>query len=254
MADEMNAYGGFTQVFVDEGEEKWHCPIAYVGEDELGDHPYAVTTLPGANGHPHHFSTKSLCEWVSENHTNPMTRQYIPGVEQAKLERRFQLLTEFPALNKRVPIDFDSIFSDPAADKSILHGRVEPESFPCFFPFEGVAPSDRREAGKNTLEPLPIGSWLIRKGSIKSVEKAAGTNTPANSYVFMIKVADGYQNIPFIHFFGYGFRICFDFTTGTDLTYRAPPLDDVTNWYFTFADLLTNPYLSTLDLTKSVTL
>lgn len=252
--DQMNAYGGYTQLLVEEDGNEWHCPIAFVTESELGNHPYAATTLPGADGHPHLLSIESLFKWVSTNHTNPMTREYIPRVEEAKLERRFQLLTEFPTLDKRTPIDFESILSDPTADKSVLHGRVEPELLPCFCSFDEVAPSDRRGAGRSLLEPLPVGSWLIRKGSIKSVEKAAGTNTPANSYVFMIKTVDGYQNIPFIHFFGYGFRICFDFVNGTDLAVRAPPLEDVTDWYFTFYDLLTYEKLSTLDLTKAVTL
>lgn len=254
MDDQMNLYSDFTQVFDDEEKEEWHCPIAYVGQNELGNHPYAVTSLPGEDGHLHFFSTESLWEWVSEKQTNPMTRQHIPLVEQAKLRRRFQLLIEFPALDKTVPINFESIFYNPVADKSVLHKRVEPESFSCFFPFEEVVPKDRRKAGKNILEPLPVGSWLIRKGSIKSVEKAAGTNTPANSYVFMIKNADGYENIPFIHFFGYGFRICFDFASGTDLSDRALNLEDITNWYFTFADLLTDSRLSKIDLIKAVAL
>lgn len=246
----MYSYGDFTQIEIGEG---WVCPIAMVGEDVI-IHPYGVSTMPGPDGYTYHFSTDSLWKWVSVHHRNPLTREYVPRVVEAKLERRSQLLTEFPDWDKRVSIDITPLFSDPTADRSILYRRVEPSTLSCFFSFDGAAPSSRRKEAKTILDPLPLGSWLIRKGSIKSVEKATGTNTAANSYVLMIKVADGYQNIPFIHFFGYGFRVCFDFSNGTDLTVRAPPLEDVTYWYFTFGDMLTHPDLVGLDLTKAVSL
>lgn len=260
MADETNNYYAYTQIptFLNASEtsefpEPWRCPIEYVGENELGYHPYSITTLPGISGHKHHFSTKSVWEWVSRNHTNPMTREYIPPVEMEKLKRRCQILDEYPLLDKRVSIDFDKLFSDPTCDKSVLHNRITISSLPCFFQLDTITPSERRNAAKEILKNKEVGSWLIRKGSIKSVEKAAGTNTPANSYVIMIKRSeDRYSNIPFIHFFGYGFRICHDFTRSDDLTVHSPSLEDTTNWYFTFADLLTHPELSELEFNKAI--
>ena len=250
--DKMNPYGSFTQFSSDE-EEEWICPIERATEDELGNHPYAISTMPGADGHPHHFSTKSLYEWVDANHTNPMTREYVPLVERKKLARRLLLTREFPSLDKREPIDYASLFTDPTADMSVLHRRVEPSELPCFHSFDGIEPSGRRNAANVLLTPdtISVGSWLIRKGSIKSVEKAAVTNTPANSYVFTIKTKDGFKFIPFIHFFGYGFRICLDFEKGADLKKRIFSLDDASNWYFTFGDLV-NKGLVELDFSNAV--
>lgn len=246
--DSFNLYGDFTCIPQENEREEWKCPIELMSVEECGDHPYAITSLPGRDGHLHHFSTKALVEWINHNTINPLTREPLVQVELRKLLRRHEILCEFPEL---VPIDYSTIF-DPTTSMDVLYGPVEPSSFSCFFPFSGVSPRDRREKGVEVLEPHPVGSWIIRKGSIKSVEKAAGTNTPANSYVFMIRSSDGYKNIPFIHFFGYGFKVCFEFARDTDLTIRSPSLNDVTDWYFTFHDLLKSSYLSTLDWTKPV--
>ena len=109
--DRENPYGMFTQLPSNEAEaEEWVCPIERATQEELGYHPYEITTLPGPGGHKHHFSLKVLYDWVCMSHINPLTREHIPIVEEEKLKRRLQLLEEYPLWDKREDINILPLF------------------------------------------------------------------------------------------------------------------------------------------------
>lgn len=244
-----NNYLEFTQL---SDPTIWECPIARKTEEECGKHPYAVTTLPGRDGHKYYFYTPDLATWLIRNKINPLTREIIFEVEFQKIMRRNQLIELFPDWNKEDELNINTLFSNLEADKSVLFRRIIPSKLLNYHEFKDVEPSKRRDQAERLLDSKSPGYWLIRKGSIKSVEKAVGTNTPADSYVISIKDEYGFIHIPFIHFFGYGFYIATTFSRNTDLTCTYPNLDTTENWYFTFGDLLNYPSFKNLDFTKTI--
>lgn len=269
MADDkakINPYSGWTQMAPSDVGE-WKDPITQcdVAETkrEFGGHIYAISTIVDSRGRKRHYTTIGLAQWLQVNDTDPLTREIIPFIEKWKIIRRATLLQDCPVekfsyfnedTDLKPLLDIAFTESGRSADilrNNILHCRIDPSiHFPCYFSFDDVDPDKRREIANAIVSDRDEGSWLIRSGSIKSVDVAAGTNTPAQSFV-MVYCKDGITaRIPFIYYYGYGYYCGKDFSRGTNLTVVMPDMYSITKWFFTFGDMFSS--LFTLDLLKMI--